>query len=121
MLLRALLTDDLDSVLTCNHFSPRGSHQPLCATAIVWYAEHDVVAANHRLAPGVPQVDVACKVPSGVDVGSPDDCPHVSRQTSKGCWRRVSLLIKHVLLYSIMQHALNTITLYKCKYGLCWQ
>lgn len=54
-----------------------------------------MVAANHRLAPGVPQVDVTCKVPSGVDVGSPDDCPHVSRQTSKGClayrywlWRR---------------------------------
>lgn len=60
-------------------------YQPPRATAVVRYAEGDVGVGDHRPAPGVLQVDAPCEVPSGAEVGSPDDGPHVIRQTGEGC------------------------------------
>lgn len=115
-----MFINNFDTILACDHFKARLSHQPPRATAVVRYAEGDVGVGDHRPAPGVLQVDAPCEVPSGAEVGSPDDGPHVIRQTGEGCWKiRNLMLINQILVYINMQHALNTSVLHNCRCGLC--
>lgn len=115
-----MFINNFDTILACDNFKARLSHQPPRATAVVRYEEGDVEVGDHRPAPGVLQVDTPCKVPSGAEVGSPDDGPHVIRQTREGYWKgRNLMLINHILVYINTQHALNTSVLHNCRCGLC--